>query len=583
MDTKYLGKIIVLIGSKHRVACVWLFLYMLVGMFLETLGISLIIPALGTMMDPSSLRDFIPLDYVGVYLESLSPVEMMIGGIVLIITVYLIKVLFLGFLAFKQGKFIFSVQKSLSERLFSVYLAQPYTFHLQHNSAQLIRNITTEVAVFNSGLVGVLWVATEIITIIGIICLLMIVEPIGAVSVLLLLGVSSSIFYLMTKNYITELGKRREYHEGKRIQHIQQGLGGIKDVKVLGREMYFIKKYITHNQGSADVGQIQVFMQSLPRLWLEMLSVAAILSLFLSMVLQEKTTNEIIPILGVFSLAAFRMTPSVNKLITGLQNIRFTIPVVENLYKEVSLNGQNILKTCGNEIKKFYELVLKNISYKYPRSSIKVVKEFSIKISHGEMIGFVGASGAGKSTLIDLILGLLKPTYGQIEVNGVSIYENLRSWQNKIGYVPQNIYLSDDTLKNNVTFGVDDKDIDLDAVKKAICNAKLDDFVGQLEHGLDTIVGERGVRLSGGQRQRIGIARALYHDPEILVLDEATSSLDVKTEKFVMSAIDLLHGNKTIIVIAHRLSTVEACDRIYRMDYGHMVKEGSFREVIIDH
>jgi ABC-type bacteriocin/lantibiotic exporter with double-glycine peptidase domain len=301
------------------------------------------------------------------------------------------------------------------------------------------------------------------------------------------------------------------------------------------------------------------------------------------MLIQNQPTEAIIPTIGLFVAAAFRILPSISRILNSFQQISLTKPSIELLYNEFIIINNNKQENDkpNDDLVLSNKIVLSNISFQYPNTSINTLTSICLEIKIGEFIGFIGKSGSGKSTLIDTILGLLEPQHGEVLIDGFNITKNLRGWQNQIGYVPQTIYLTDENLINNIAFGIEDKDIDLNAVKKAISLAQLDELVESLPNGLNTIVGERGIRLSGGQRQRIGIARALYYNPSILVLDEATSSLDLDTEMSVMKSVNSLHGQKTIIVVAHRMSTLSNCDKIYKLSNGEIISEGTPDKMII--
>jgi ABC-type multidrug transport system fused ATPase/permease subunit len=355
------------------------------------------------------------------------------------------------------------------------------------------------------------------------------------------------------------------------IQHIQQGLGGVKDVKLLGREAYLVSQFQVHAVGSAHAARSQTTLQALPRLWLELLAVGGLTALIAIMIGQGKATQDMLPVVALFAAAAFRFLPSVNRVLGAVQGIRYQRPVVDALHGEIQLMSGDV-DTAGALPVSFDEtLALEGVSFRYPGAEAWALRDVSLTIERGTSVGFVGTSGAGKSTLVDVVLGLLNPDTGAVKIDGRDIRSNLRGWQDQIGYVPQSIFLTDDTLRRNVAFGIPDEQIDESAIEYAVASAQLDSFVKALPDGLDTVVGERGTRLSGGQLQRIGIARALYHNPGVLVMDEATSALDTETERGVMEAVRALRGEKTLLVVAHRTSTVEHCDYVFRLEQGALV------------
>ncbi len=569
------------LSKPQRKSAIILMLLMLCGMLFEMLGIGLIIPVLTTVTNKDLYFSYPDLKEYLEFVGSPSQHELVIYTMLILAMVYTLKSIFLSFLTWQQAKYTFGVQANFSHRLFKGYLYQPYTFHLQKNSAELIRNIVSEVGMLSTVIQSILIIITEVLVYIGILTLLLLVEPIGALLVMILFGIAGLSYYSFVRGYILHWGEARQSHEGLRFQHLQQGLGGIKDIKILGREQEFLRRYEIHNSGSAYVSKMQSTFMALPRFLLELLAILSLLVLVIFMVEKSKPLDSLIPVLGVFAAAAFRMMPSVNRLLNAYQSLRYSLPVINTIHTELK-EIREPQKTLTTEEKFLFkkEISLNNISYSYPNTDRLSLDNISMTIPNGLTVGIIGASGAGKSTLIDIILGLLEADSGKLEVDGIDVVSNARGWQKLIGYVPQTIYLTDDTLRQNIALGIPDLEIDNNKVVKAAESAQLEDFINNCADGIDAIVGERGIKLSGGQRQRIGIARALYHDPDVLVLDEATSSLDTNTETEVMNSVSKLHGKKTVIIVAHRLSTVRDCDYLYKIEQGKIISQGQPEEIL---
>jgi ABC-type multidrug transport system fused ATPase/permease subunit len=554
---------------------------MLVGMALETFGVGLLIPVLGVLASADIEPTYPFLAPIYELLEGVSREQVVGWTMLALVLVFVLKDLFLAFLAWRQSRFAFHTQTKLSQRLFMGYMRQPWSFHLQRNSAQLIRNATTEVGQFtNNAVLPALMLITELLCAVGIGTLLLVVEPLGAMIVAGVLAAASWGFQRLTGSHIFRWGKARQFHDGKRIQHLKQGLGSAKDVKLLGREEYFFEQFRVHSQGGAQAAQRQNFLGQLPRLWLEALAVTGLAGLALAMIARGEPAQALLPTLGLFAAAAFRLMPSINRMLTSLQSLRYCKPVIDSLHREMNLVEPAALHSGGQPLPLRHNLVLEEVSYQYPGASSNSVERVSLTIKRGAVVGFIGGSGAGKTTLVDLILGLLFPTGGSVKVDGIDIQTNLRGWQDQIGYVPQSIYLTDDSLRRNVAFGIAEDQIDDSMVLQATRAAQLEDYVNGLPDGMDTVVGERGVRLSGGQRQRIGIARALYHEPAVLVLDEATSALDSDTEQNVMDSVDRLRGELTLLIVAHRVSTLRNCDLVVELSGGRTTRTGSYRDIV---
>ena len=565
-----------LFTRSDRIAFIRIVFMVIIGMFLETVSLGIVVPIIGILTQDNYQEKY---PWIVDLFGSLSREELISAVMVAMVFIYIVRSLFLFWSLWIQKGFSASVSGRLSQSLFSIYLRQPYMFHLQRNSSTLMRNAKNATSVVTCGVDPFLVLLTDGLVAIAMFSLLIYVEPIGTLAVLLVFGVSTLLFQRLTRRRIDNWGYRVDYHETKILQHLQEGFGGAKDVKILGRENEFLSQHEKHLGESIRINRIYNVILTLPRSFMEIITIVGLCLLVVSMVVRDRPLSDIVPILGLFAAAAFRVMPSINRLLMATQTLIFNRSIIASVYRDFLLDSPEV--NSAQRVEPFAkQLELKDVSFKYPTAATPSLQDVSLVVKRGEAVGFVGPSGAGKSTLVDVILGLFAPTSGVVSVDGSDVHQNLRNWQNQIGYVPQAIYLTDDTLRRNVAFGLNDENIDDDLVREAIHLAQLQEFVSTLPDGLETVVGERGVRLSGGQRQRIGIARALYHKPSVLVLDEATSSLDTTTEHGVMQAVKALQGSKTVIIVAHRLSTVEYCDRIYRIEDSRITEEGTFAEVV---
>jgi len=550
-------------------------------MLLETLGIGAILPVLSSLTQSPEVSDNFILDAIRDTFNVQSDKSLILLMLFGLFCVYLLKSLFLLFLTFYQAKYIFGIQEKLSYQFFKGYLSEDYEFHLSRNSSDLIRNTLSEVTQFTGAISNTLSIFSESLVLLGITVLLLIVEPLATLIIITAMVLLGSIYLFFTKGKSERWGNERMYHDGKRIQHLQQGISGIKEVKISGREQNFLEIYSTHNSGSANNNRKQSIIVGLPRIFIEFAAISGIVLFIFIYTLGQKEIQQIVPLLGLFGLAAFRIMPSINRIVSSMQSVRFTLPILHSLHEELINIRDNPLPSHDESVlfNLSSEIELKNISFSY-RDSKTILEGIDMIIPAGSCVGLIGESGAGKSTLLDLLLGLNQPSSGEILIDGKRLDKNLRSWQKGIGYVPQDVFLTDDTLKRNIAFGLEEEDIDNEKITSAIKLAKLDTFVEGLPEKENTTVGERGVRISGGQKQRIGIARALYENPSVLVLDEATSSLDSSTEIEVMSSIRELIGTKTIIIVAHRISTMVDSDFLYKIEKGKIGKKLFYQDVI---
>ena len=578
---KIYTNLISIIERGHISKFVTLALLMILGAFLEAFGISLIIPLVGTLLSddfeiPNQILSFIPI------LAEISKEEMITYAVSAFVLFYFLKSIYLIFLVYVQSRYIYSIQQNISTRLYKTYLDQPYSFHLKRNSGEIISNTITESMQFALGLIGpIIYIITDILIILCISILLLYVEPIGALSVMTLFSLGACCLYLISKNRSAEWGEKRQQNEVIRIKSAQQGLNGIKEVKLHGFEDIFSEFFSKSTKISLNSGMKKTALQGVPKVFFELLTVLSISVLIYILFSSGMTPSELISTLGVFALAAFKLLPSVARLVTNIQALKFATPVINKIKNELKLESKILTKDTTAKLSFKKNISIKNLSFKYEDAENYALNDINIDIKAGQSIGIIGSSGAGKSTLVDSILGLLLLSKGNIKIDDVILdSNNLSSWQKNIGYVSQSIYLLDDTYKKNIGFGLSNQEIDESKLNNAIKLSQLDEFINTLPDGVNSSVGESGVRISGGQRQRIGIARALYKNPDLLVLDEATSALDNETEKNVMDSINNLKGNMTIIIIAHRLTTVKDCDVIVELDKGSIAKIGTPREIL---
>jgi ATP-binding cassette, subfamily B, bacterial PglK len=580
-------KLIKILEPADKIKLLALFILMLVEALLEVFSIGMVAAFISIVDNPSKIFNIEWLKPALSFLEIKTSREILIYGSIFLILIFLLKNIYLLIFKYLKIRFVYKRYKSISNRLFSLYMEAPYTFHLNHNSANLIRNVSTEAYFLaEKVMVPILNIATEGIMTFGIIILLIYVQPTIALTALILLGVINVLFLKTTRNRMSRYGKKALGERSEMIKIVGEGVGGFKDATIMNRQPWFLKRFRTSIN---NLSRAQIFRQTSKnsiRPIMETITISGMLLVTLFLLWQGHSVSSLISILALFALSINRLLPAINSLIGEYTELKYHAYAIDPIYSDLNQltkQNKNLKKNGDNNRKKMSfskNIQLKDISYSYPNSKEQVLKNISLMINKGSVVGFVGVTGSGKTTLADLILGLLKPKRGIIKVDNIDIQENLRGWQKNIGYIPQSIYLSDDTIRNNIAFGLSEEEIDKKQLNNAVKIAQLDEFVKHLPKGLNTVIGERGVRLSGGQRQRIGIARSLYHNPEVLVMDEATSSLDTITEKFVIKAIESLKRKLTIIIIAHRLTTVKSCDTLFLIKDGKLVIEGSYNELL---
>ena len=562
--------------SKVRIPI--MFVLGLVQTALEALGIGLVIPVLTTMSKATTGNSGSVLQPLFNFF-GIRAVGTMVGVAVLCtVATFFVKNLYKLYFNYISGRVSNYTTHQVTSQLFMSYLTRPYTFHLQRNSSDLLNSMQQEAGMTIGLVASIVGLVQELLLAGAVIWFMVYTEPLAAFSTLLILILGSLLYLKVTKPLITAFGQQRQKIQAPLTRYMLQGFGGVKDIKVLGRSNDFLNQYENQNLVVQDAGLRYGILKSIAPMWTELLAMSGLTVVVWIMVWQNRPPDRIIPLLGLFVIATWRFVPTVNSLVNLTNSIRYSQPAVESVYREFEYikSQQDIVKT---QIMFNDKVEMRNLTFNYPNTETPSLCDVNIVVRKGETVGFIGPSGAGKSTLVDVILGLLPQTSGELLIDGVEMKKHNLEWQSTIGYVSQAIYLTDDTVRRNVAFGIAEADIDDVALERALKSAQLWDFVDGLPNKSQTIVGERGVRVSGGQRQRIGIARALYHEPQVLILDEATSSLDFETEAEVMSAIRALQGFKTILIVAHRLSTVQHCDRLYRIENAQIVAEGSFNEL----
>lgn len=560
--------------DKYKIAL--LLCIMVAGSFLELLGVAVFQPFVNIIMMPDSIQENPYLARI-YQMFGCSTTESFLTVVALgIIVIYVVKNVYLWVEQDLILKFTYGVQQKLSTRLLTTYLAEPYTFHLNKNIAELQRSMQEDTTMFTQVLMHTLQLIAEVVVCVVLGVYLFSVSNSITVVIVGLLILCVILFTKLTKRFTEELGKQGQIYKGKLYQWVNQSLGGVKEVKVLNREEFFTSSYKKYYRLYIKGVRINRLLSITPKYMVEAVCMTGLLiAIIIKLNFGHGELENFIPQLATFAVAAFRLLPSVGRINEHVNNILYAVPSVDLIYGD--LKGiEDYQEEKGEEEGREWNferaISAKHVTYAYPNTDTNVLEDANCVIPKGKTVAFIGSSGAGKTTMADIILGLLAPQRGKILVDDIDIFKNLTMWHHQIGYIPQVIYLSDDTIRNNIAFGIHEDQIDEEAVKTALKKAQLAEFVDTLPDGLDTIVGDRGVRLSGGQRQRIGIARALYHDPEILVLDEATSALDNETETAVMEAIESLQGSKTMIIIAHRLTTIQNADIIYEVGDGKVTK-----------
>ena len=583
---KIIKQFIYLLSLKERKQALLLLIMIVIMALLEMVGLASVLPFTAILSNPEIIETNNILKLLFEYsinfgIETETQFLFLLGLFVFILLIT--SILFKALTHYFQLRFTNMREYSISRSLVENYLHQPYSWFLNRHSAELGKSILSEVGlIVGHGLQPLMDLVAKCFVAIALIILLILVDPIIALIAGFILGSSYLLVYKYTRSYLSKIGKDRAMDNELRFTIVNEAFGATKELKVSGLENYYTEYFAKPAQNYSKNVANAAITSALPRYILESIVFGGMIMLILYLMVATGNFVNSIPIIALYAAVCYRLIPALQAVYSAITQLRFVSPALNILYNdfrglEPILYSKNNNKILFNE-----SIKLKNICFHYPNSSIEALRNINITIPAKSTIGLVGSTGSGKTTTVDIILGLLNAQKGTLKVDNKIINKtNARVWQKSIGYVPQEIYLSDNTISANIAFGVDSKDIDHIAVENASKIAKLHEFVSnELPEKYETKVGERGVRLSGGQRQRIGIARALYHNPQVLILDEATSALDNQTEKAVMDAVNNLGKNITIILIAHRLSTVKKCDKIFFIEKGEIKNEGTFEELI---
>lgn len=582
---KIIKKLMVLLDKRQKRIMLLLVILMLIGAVLETAGVSLVIPVLNVVMDEHAvenkeyLRVVCDIFHIG-YEDTKS---LMIVTMLALIGVFVIKNVFLFFQQKAQLKFVYTNQFATSRRMMINFMQRPYEYYLNADTSVIQRSITSDVNNMYGLILALLQLFSEVIIFVCLAAVSLVADVWMTVTVTVLLVVVLGVIKYILKPIMKKAGEENQDFYSGLYKWIDQSVMGIKEIKVANKENYFINEYAKCGAGYVNAVQRYNLYNATPRLLIETVAIASMILYMMFRLLGGTAVAQIVPQVGALAVAAMRLIPCANRINNHLTSISYFEPffmgVSDNLQDEI--RDENVNYDLAAYQKKIHvekleikdKIELKDIVFQYPNTDVRIFDHADMEIPIGKSVGIVGTSGAGKTTVVDILLGLLRLQGGEILADGVEVRKHYHSWLKNIGYIPQSIFMVDSTIRKNVAFGYGDDEINDDKVWRALKEAQLDEFVRGLPEGLDTGIGERGIRISGGQRQRIGIARALFEDPEVLVLDEATSALDNDTEAAIMDSINRLHGKKTLIIIAHRLQTIEKCDMVYRVEHGKVMRE----------
>lgn len=575
-----LKKLNYIFTKKQKRESVYMLILIVIGSMLELIGVSAIMPLINAIMKPDRILESVACRKIYEFLHLQNASQMIFVLLLMLILIYILKNAYLVFMYKQQYRYIYSNMRALSTKMMQCYLYQPYLFHVEKNSAELLRNINQDTGDFFGTIQALVHLATEGLVVIVLIMYLFVKDRSITMGIGVVMLVMLWMFRKVYKKYLLKTGDTNRYYEAQVTKWVQQAFGGIKEVKVMNKEDFFYHKYDDAYAGRVKSEYTYHTMTSIPKPVIEAACMVGLLGSVAIKIIRGVHPEYFVPTMSIFAVAAYRLLPSFNRITEYLGTITYQKPAIDAIYKDLK-EIEDLNKTRGMRERNVdserlpfrHAITIKDLTFHYPNTHRLVLDHVDMVIDKNTSVAFIGQSGAGKTTLADLILGVLVPSGGCVLADDADIQKHLNEWHRTIGYIPQNIYLMDDTIRANIAFGIPDDQIDEIKLNNAVKRAQLSDVISELPQGLNTMVGERGIRFSGGQRQRIGIARALYNEPDVLVLDEATSALDNETEAAVMESIDALHGEMTLIIIAHRLSTTQNCDHIFEIGKGGVIRK----------
>lgn len=582
-STGLLKKIGYIFDRKQKVQLGILGVMIFIGGLLETLGVGAMIPVVTALLTPETLQEYVDkypiLQKICDMLGIQSVGQMTTALLLALMAIYIIKNLYLVYLVYRQNTFITQSRNQMISRVMGEFLNRPYEQYLGADIPTVFRITDSDIPQTFSLMLAMLQLASEVVVSGLIFIVLLCTDIFMTLFIMVLFGVMTLVIVKVFKPKLNKIGAKNQAIQSRIAKWRIQAIYGLKDVKVLNREEFFVRNYYETGKVGANVGRTYAVMNNIPRLLIETVFIVGVLTFIIIYMKGGGNVASMVSTLAAFGVAAMRVLPSVNRINTYITEISYNQPsldfVYQNLQEGMKTDAMLAQRKAYSQKEKLElkdKIELNHISFHYPDSDKNIFTDAHMEVPKGKSVGIMGTSGAGKSTIVDILLGLLHAQEGEITCDGVDIFKNYESWLAQIGYIPQSIYLIDESIRDNIAFGIDADKIDEKRIWEVLEEAQLKEFVEELPNGLDTTIGDRGVRLSGGQRQRIGIARALYHDPEILVFDEATSALDNDTEAAVMDAVNSFHGKKTMIIIAHRLNTIEKCDIIYKVEEGKLIQ-----------